>query len=171
MIKRMISGVFVIAMVLSIMLSITACGENKEGKARPEIPAADIRIGVILTGDNKDEDSFVHIDGVQKAAYMTGVNFDRIIWKYSVGKGEECYNTAVELVNEGCNLIIATHKGYQSYIQKAAGQFEDTMFIAVSGVVCFKRLIHHDMSKSLKTYKATKQKGATHEQTENNRTI
>ena len=28
-----------------------------------------------------------------------------------------------------------------------------------SGVVCFKRLIHHDMSKSLKTYKATKQKG------------
>ncbi len=39
------------------------------------------------------------------------------------------------------------------------------------GVVCFKRLIHHDMSKSLKTYKATKQKGATHEQTENNRTI
>ncbi len=27
------------------------------------------------------------------------------------------------------------------------------------------------MSKSLKTYKATKQKGATHEQTENNRTI
>ena len=28
-----------------------------------------------------------------------------------------------------------------------------------AGVVCFKRLIHHDMSKSLKTYKATKQKG------------
>lgn len=40
-----------------------------------------------------------------------------------------------------------------------------------AGVVCFKRLIHHDMSKSLKTYKATKQKGDPHEQTENNRTI
>ena len=40
-----------------------------------------------------------------------------------------------------------------------------------SGVVCFKRLIHHDMSKSLKTYKATKQKGDPHEQTENNRPI
>lgn len=43
--------------------------------------------------------------------------------------------------------------------------------ISVSGVVCFKRLIHHDMSKSLKTYKATKQKGDPHEQTENNRPV
>lgn len=40
-----------------------------------------------------------------------------------------------------------------------------------NGVVCFKRLIHHDMSKSLKTYKATKQKGDPHEQTENNRPV
>ena len=39
------------------------------------------------------------------------------------------------------------------------------------GVVCFKRLIHHDMSKSLKTYKATKQKGDPHEQTEDNRPV
>lgn len=41
----------------------------------------------------------------------------------------------------------------------------------VYDVVCFKRLIHHDMSKSLKTYKATKQKGDPHEQTENNRPV
>ena len=33
------------------------------------------------------------------------------------------------------------------------------IFKQAAGVVCFKRLIHHDMSKSLKTYKATKQKG------------
>ena len=42
---------------------------------------------------------------------------------------------------------------------------------SAEGVVCFKRLIHHDMSKSLKTYKATKQKGDPHEQTENNRPV
>lgn len=44
-------------------------------------------------------------------------------------------------------------------------------FEFANGVVCFKRLIHHDMSKSLKTYKATKQKGDPHEQTENNRPV
>lgn len=43
--------------------------------------------------------------------------------------------------------------------------------LKATGVVCFKRLIHHDMSKSLKTYKATKQKGDPHEQTENNRPV
>ncbi len=62
--------------------------------------------------------------------------------------------------------------GHLSILQEVAG-FADPILIDIFavGVVCFKRLIHHDMSKSLKTYKATKQKGDSHEQTENNRTI
>ena len=46
--------------------------------------------------------------------------------------------------------------------QKRLGAFACKQYHAyklAAGVVCFKRLIHHDMSKSLKTYKATKQKG------------
>ena len=46
--------------------------------------------------------------------------------------------------------------------QRRLGAFALKQFKAyklAAGVVCFKRLIHHDMSKSLKTYKATKQKG------------
>lgn len=58
--------------------------------------------------------------------------------------------------------------------QKRLGAFACKQYHAyklAAGVVCFKRLIHHDMSKSLKTYKATKQKGDPHEQTENNRPV
>ena len=58
--------------------------------------------------------------------------------------------------------------------QRRLGAFALKQFKAyklAAGVVCFKRLIHHDMSKSLKTYKATKQKGDPHEQTENNRPV
>ena len=58
--------------------------------------------------------------------------------------------------------------------QKRLGAFACKQYYAyklAAGVVCFKRLIHHDMSKSLKTYKATKQKGDPHEQTENNRPV
>ena len=52
-----------------------------------------------------------------------------------------------------------------------ASAMEIYIDLTITGVVCFKRLIHHDMSKSLKTYKATKQKGDPHEQTENNRPV
>lgn len=58
--------------------------------------------------------------------------------------------------------------------QMSIGSFAIKQYKAyklAAGVVCFKRLIHHDMSKSLKTYKATKQKGDPHEQTENNRPV
>lgn len=59
---------------------------------------------------------------------------------------------------------------YLQVLQKETGR-QIKKLLVENGVVCFKRLIHHDMSKSLKTYKATKQKGDPHEQTENNRPV
>lgn len=56
------------------------------------------------------------------------------------------------------------------FVDEIGSDYAKKHYIA-GGVVCFKRLIHHDMSKSLKTYKATKQKGDPHEQTENNRPV
>lgn len=58
-----------------------------------------------------------------------------------------------------------------SVVCETEGKWVYNTDMLLPGVVCFKRLIHHDMSKSLKTYKATKQKGDPHEQTENNRPV
>ena len=81
-----------------------------------------------------------------------------------------------------CARVMEEDEQYQSPLDLLFQTLEerDPSHIAVreykvykqaAGVVCFKRLIHHDMSKSLKTYKATKQKGDPHEQTENNRPV
>ncbi len=74
---------------------------------------------------------------------------------------DENFKNAVDLMFEELEKNKPNHFAVKQYKK----------YKLAAGVVCFKRLIHHDMSKSLKTYKATKQKGATHEQTENNRTI
>ena len=62
---------------------------------------------------------------------------------------DENFKSAVDLLFEQLEQRNPDHFAARQYKK----------FKMAAGVVCFKRLIHHDMSKSLKTYKATKQKG------------
>ena len=62
---------------------------------------------------------------------------------------DENFKSAVDLLFEQLQQKNPDHFAVRQYLK----------FKMAAGVVCFKRLIHHDMSKSLKTYKATKQKG------------
>ena len=66
-----------------------------------------------------------------------------------VSEDDEDYQNPVDLL-------------FEDLVKKKPNSFagrQYKLYKLAAGVVCFKRLIHHDMSKSLKTYKATKQKG------------
>ena len=78
-----------------------------------------------------------------------------------VREDDESFKNAVDLLFDALEQKDPDHFALRQYKK----------YKLAAGVVCFKRLIHHDMSKSLKTYKATKQKGDPHEQTENNRPV
>ncbi len=99
---------------------------------------------------------------------------------YEAPVEEQCFSTLIEMINS--MEVREDDEEFQNPVDILFEELEKTSpshfavrqykkYKLAAGVVCFKRLIHHDMSKSLKTYKATKQKGATHEQTENNRPV
>ena len=66
-----------------------------------------------------------------------------------VREDDESFKNAVDLLFDALEQKDPDHFALRQYKK----------YKLAAGVVCFKRLIHHDMSKSLKTYKATKQKG------------
>ena len=78
-----------------------------------------------------------------------------------VREDDESFKNAVDLLFDALDQKDPDHFALRHYKK----------YKLAAVVVCFKRLIHHYMSKSLKTYKATKQKGDPHEQTENNRPV
>ena len=91
-------------------------------------------------------------------------NFEMLIYMIENGGAKEDdddYQSPLDLLFEALEEEYPDHIAVREY----------KIYKQAAGVVCFKRLIHHDMSKSLKTYKATKQKGDPHEQTENNRPV
>ena len=67
----------------------------------------DFKMGVILVGDETEGYSAAHIEGIKKAAEELGLEDSQIIWKYKVPEDSTCYDSAVDLVGQGCSLIVS----------------------------------------------------------------
>ena len=94
----------------------------------------DVKIGVILIHDENTGYDFAHIEGIQTAAAATGVAEDQIIWKYNIPEDETCYDTATDLVEQGCTCVISDSFGHQDFMMQAAEENPDVTFISMTGV-------------------------------------
>lgn len=113
-------------MVLALTL-ISGCSSDDESKSDGA------KIGVILVHDENTGYDFAHIQGIKAAAAEVGFTEDQIIWKYTVHEDESCYDTATDLVEQGCTYIFSDSYGHQSYMQQAAKENADVVFVSMTG--------------------------------------
>ncbi|MBQ3149724.1 MAG: BMP family ABC transporter substrate-binding protein [Clostridia bacterium] len=134
----------IIALLLSAVLlfSFASCGtttDNGETKANGEtgeiekVDAGNIKFGVILIGDENEGYTYAHIKGIKDAAAKLGVEESKIVWKYTVGENEKCYEAICDLVAEECNVIFSNSYGHQSFMVQAASEFPEVTFCAGTG--------------------------------------
>jgi len=95
--------------------------------------ASEVKIGVILVGDENEGYTYAHIDGVKKAAEAVGIPADNILWKYSIPEDESCYDAAIDLVDQGCTAVFSNSYGHQSFMQQAAEEEPDVQFVSMTG--------------------------------------
>lgn len=119
----------VIAMIVALIMAmacLTACGDSGSKKK-------ETKIGVILVGDENEGYTWAHMEGIKKAIADTGFKADNVIWKYNIGEDEVCYDTAIDLVEQGCSVIFSNSYGHQSHMQRAASENKDVTFVAMTG--------------------------------------
>jgi basic membrane protein A and related proteins len=119
--KRIIS----LLLALSLMFVFTAVTAVAADDA--------VKIGIILVHDENTGYDYAHIQGIKAAAAALGIADDQIIWKYNISEDENCYDTATDLVDQGCNYVISDSYGHQSYMQQAASENPDAVFISMTG--------------------------------------
>ena len=93
----------------------------------------DFKVGVILVGDETEGYSKAHMDGIAEAAEELGMDPGQIIWKYKIPEDSSCYDTAVDMVGQGCDVVISNSYGHQTYMVMAAEEYPDTTFVAMTG--------------------------------------
>lgn len=95
--------------------------------------SSDLKIGVILVGDETEGYTKAHMDGIKEAAKELGIKDDQIIWKYKVEENSDCADAAVDLIASGCTAIFANSYGHQTYIDSVAADYPDVQFVAMTG--------------------------------------
>ena len=112
-------------------------------------------------GEKSTEDFWVK---AERLLYSALIGY---IW-YEAPEEEQNFSTLLEFINasetreddeEFKNAVDELFEELEAENPEHFAVRQYRKYKLAAGVVCFKRLIHHDMSKSLKTYKATKQKG------------
>ncbi|MEE1074624.1 MAG: BMP family ABC transporter substrate-binding protein [Acutalibacteraceae bacterium] len=94
----------------------------------------DLKVGFIFLHDANSTYDKNFIDAANAACEALGIKDDQVIMKTGIPEGEECYTTAKELVNAGCQVIFADSFGHEPYMVKAAKEYPKVQFCHATGV-------------------------------------
>ena len=125
----------IIALVMA--LSLVACGEQKQPD-NPDVPddgqqTATVKVGFITLHDENSTYDLNFINAAKEAIANLGLTDADYILKTNVPEGQECYETAMDLVDKGCNIIFADSFGHEPYMIDAAKENPDVQFCHSTG--------------------------------------
>ncbi len=125
--KKLVSLLLVVAMMVSAVAILTSCG-NKAETAK-----ADFKIGFIFLHDENSTYDKNFLDAAKEATAALGLKEDQVIFKTNVPEGNECYEAAADLADQGCNIVFANSFGHEPYMLKAAKEFPNVEFCHATG--------------------------------------
>lgn len=127
-----------LAMLLALVmaLSLVACGEKKDPAGDDTNTPAEgskVKVGFITLHDENSTYDLNFINAAKKAIENLGLTEDDYILKTNVPEGQECYETAMDMVDNGCNIIFADSFGHEPYMIDAAKENPEVQFCHSTG--------------------------------------
>ncbi|MBP1737530.1 MAG: nucleoside-binding protein [Oscillospiraceae bacterium] len=95
--------------------------------------SSNIKVGIIYVGDENEGYTEAHMLGIQEMIKALGLSEDQVIEKTNIPEDESCYDAAVDLAEQGCNIIFANSFGHESYMIEAAKEYPDVQFCHATG--------------------------------------
>ena len=75
------------------------------------------------------------MDAAREVQEILGLSDSQVIFKTNIPEGNECYEAAADLADQGCNIVFANSFGHEPYILKAAKEFPDVEFCHSTGTM------------------------------------
>lgn len=130
--KKILALILVIA-IMTIFFAGCGSGSKTDGE-KTDAPGKDVKVGVVLVGDENEGYTYAHIFGIKEAVKNLGLDEAKnIVWKYSVKEDESCYDAIVDCIEQGCTLIFTNSFGHQSFAQQVAGEYANVQVVSMTG--------------------------------------
>ena len=130
-----------LALILALVmaLSLVACGNDAppadDGAADDGAAAPAVKVGFICLHDENSTYDLNFLNGAKEAIANLGLTEADYIIKTNVPESSECYETAMDLVDDGCNIIFANSFGHEPYMLQAAQEVPDVEFCHSTGTM------------------------------------
>ena len=119
--------------LVALVLSLVLCLSLFAFSANAEVEG--VKLGVILLHDENSTYDLNFINGVNDAVAALGLSEDQVIMVRNIPESQECTEAALDLVDEGCNLIFANSFGHETYLLEAAKQNPEVQFCHATGTM------------------------------------
>ena len=114
-----------VLLICTMVLGLTACTGN--GK---KAGGNGLKAGFIFLHDENSTYDLNFINAAKEACEELGVEY---VIKTNIPEGQECYNAACELADEGCDFVFADSFGHEDYMIQAAKEYPDVQFSHATG--------------------------------------
>ncbi len=152
--KRFVSTAMAAVMVLSLAAcggstnetaakeeTVKAAAETKAEEKKEEAekaPAAgiakeDLKVGFVYIGDENEGYTAAHYQGAMEMKEALGLSDDQIIVKWNTPEDETAKDAAMDLADQGCQIIFANSFGHESYVIEAAKEYPEVQFCHATG--------------------------------------
>ena len=125
--KKFLSLALIAAMLLSCAVLFGSC--DKAGSDD------EFKLGVICLHDEDSTYDLNFINGVKEAQKALGLRDDQVIIKRNIPESNACYEAALDLVDEGCDVIFANSFGHETHILAAAKEKPEVEFCHATGTM------------------------------------
>ena len=130
-------------LALVMVFALAACGEDApaessapedgDGTETAGIAKEDIKVGFIFLHDENSTYDLNFINAANAAIEELGLTEDQYEFRMNVPEGQECYDAAAELAEDGCDFIFADSFGHESFMIEAAREFPEVQFAHATG--------------------------------------
>ena len=127
--KRLIALMICLAMVMMPMLAACGGGGSDDGGDSGEAEGK-MKVGLITLHDENSTYDNNFLASFQESCDKMGVE---AVIKKNVPEGQECYDAAGEMVDDGCKLIFSDSFGHQGFMLQAAKDNPDVQFVSCTG--------------------------------------
>lgn len=122
--KKLLAVILALAMTITMAMTATA---------EAAVDYSGVKLGVILLHDENSTYDLNFLNGVKEAAANLGLDESQVIIKTGIPESNECYEQALDLVDEGCNVIFADSFGHEDFMISAAKEHAEVEFCHATG--------------------------------------
>ena len=132
--KKALSIILTAVMAVGMM---TGCGaQASDGSSSADGNGAadsDFKVGIMYIGDENEGYTAAHMAGIDGMMENLGLDDSQVIEKTNIPEDESAYDAAVDLAEQGCDIIFANSFGQESYVIQAATEYPNIQFCHATG--------------------------------------